>query len=351
MSEGAELLAALVRVPSPSGEEREAAALLAGWARARGLPVATGPEGVRLEVAGPAPGPLVLFASHLDTVPPGEGWTVDPHAAVVREGRLLGRGAVDAKASVASMAVAAGRLAAGGGPARGTLVVLATRCEETRDTTMPAALAALGRPPDHAIVGEPTGLEPAVAQRGLLVLEARWGGRQGHAARALPGENAILAAARDLPRLVETEFPRDPLLGETKVTPTRIDAGVARNVAPPDCRVLLDVRTTPAVPHAEVVRVLRRRTAGEIRVLSDRLHPASTPPGSRLLEAVSRARPGCRPFGSPTTSDWVFLRHVDAVKLGPGDSRLSHAPNEGIDLREVDAAAALYLAVAREVLG
>ncbi len=351
MPDATELLAALVRVPSPSGEEERVVALLARWAAARGLAVETGDAGVRIDVPGREPGPLLLFASHVDTVPPGEGWSVDPYGALVADGVLWGRGAVDAKASVAAMAVAAARLAAGGGPARGSLVLLATRCEETRETTMPAALEALGRDPDHAIVGEPTGLDPAVAQRGLLVLEARWRGRQRHAARALPGENAILAAARDLPLLAGTEFPPDPVLGETKVTPTEISAGIARNATPPGCRALLDVRTTPTVPHGEVVRRLRGRLSGELAVLSDRLHPAATPAGSPLLAAIRRVRPRCRPFGSPTTSDWVFLRHVDAVKLGPGPSELSHAPDERISLAEVEDAADTYLAIAREVLG
>lgn len=351
----AALLTELVRTPSPSGSEREVAAVLAGWLGSRGLDPVVDEAAVRLDVQGGRDGPSLLLASHLDTVPPGEGWTVDPYAGVVNGGRLIGRGAVDAKASVAAMAAAAAELAASGGPARGRLVLLATFAEETRDTTMPEALRRLGEPPDAAVVGEPTSLEPCIAQRGQLLLELVWEGEQAHAGWAADREprpaNAITLAARDLVALDDLTFDRrHPELGSIVVSPTIIEAGVARNVIPPRCSVVLDARTTPAYSHDEVVAAVAERVGGRVNVLSDRLVPAATPPGSRLLEAVRAVRPQARPFASPTCSDWVFLRHVDAVKLGPGDSRQSHAADEGIALDEVDAAARLYLDLAREVL-
>ncbi len=355
MGEAAALLPELVRIPSPSGREEAVARSLEAWARDRGLEVTRDETAVALRVRGRGEGPLLLLASHLDTVPPGEGWTVDPWEGVVRDGLLTGRGAVDAKASVAAMAAAAALLAASGGPSRGELVVLATYGEETRDTTMPEALRRLGRVPDAAVVGEPTGLEPAVAQRGLVIAEVRWRGRQVHAgwAASLPGPpaNAITAAARDLARLEGTLPGGDhPLLGPVTVTPTMLRAGVARNVTPPACTAILDVRTTPALDHAGVVAALRERLDGEVSVLSDRLEPAETPEGSALLAALGRVAPGLRPFGSPTASDWVWLRHVDALKLGPGDSRQSHRPDETVALAEVDRGAGLYAALAGEYL-
>ncbi len=354
MAEAAELLVELVRIPSPSGQEEAVARRLESWAAGRGLEAHRGPHGIRITVRGPRPGRRILLASHLDTVPPGEGWEIDPYAGWVREGVLTARGAVDAKASVAAMCVAAARVADGERPA-GDLVVLATFGEETRNTTMPAALRALERPPHAAIVGEPTGLEPAIAQRGLLILEARWRGEQLHAgwAATLPGRpaNAIFAAARDLAALEGLQFERlHPLLGRVAVTPTMLEAGLARNVTPPQCTCALDVRTTPAYEHGEIVERLRGAIAGEIEVLSDRLLPAETPPGSPLLEAVRRVLPKARPFGSPTASDWVWLRHLDALKLGPGDSTRSHRPDEAIELAQVDRAAEVYASVVREYL-
>ncbi len=355
MAEAAALLAELVRIPSPSGREEAAARHLEVWAAGRGLAVERDDAAVRIRVPGRAEGPLLLLATHLDTVPPGEGWTVDPWEGRVEDGRLTARGAVDAKASVAAMAAAAARVAAAGGPPRGELVVLATFSEETRDTTMPAALERLGRTPDAAVVGEPTGLEPAVAQRGLLILEARWRGEQLHAGWAAslpePPANAITAAARDLAALGELPLDREhPLLGRVAVTPTVLEAGVARNVTPPACTATLDVRTTPAWSHREIVELLREHLAAEITVLSERLLPAETPPGSALLAALQRLRPHARPFGSPTASDWVWLRRVDALKLGPGDSRQSHRPDETIELAEVERAAELHTALALEYL-
>ncbi len=355
MGEAARLLTELVRVPSPSGQEGAVARRLEEWATGRGLEVSRDETGVRMTVRGRSPGPSLLMASHLDTVPPGDGWKVDPYTGEIRDGILTARGAVDAKASVAAMAVAAAFLSSDGGPSSGELTVLATYAEETRHTTMPRALEMLERVPSAAVVGEPTGLQPAIAQRGLLILEARWRGEQIHAgwAASLPGRpaNAIFAAARDLAVLETLDFGREhPVLGHVTVTPTVLTAGVARNVTPPQCTCALDVRTTPAWGHDEIVERIRGAMEGELAVLSDRLLPAETPPGSRLLAAVMRVLPGSRPFGSPTASDWVWLRHLDALKLGPGDSTRSHRPNEAIELAEVDRAAAVYEALAREYL-
>jgi len=351
----AELLVGLVKVPSPSGGEAEAAALLAGWADGRVDAVEIDEAAVRLVVVGRDPGPTLLLASHLDTVPPGEGWSCDPYEGFVEDGWLTGRGAVDAKASVAAMAAAAVRLAAAGGPRRGRLVVLATNSEETRDTTMPEALVRLGAPPDFAVVGEPTGLEPATAQRGQLLLRLVWKGDQLHAGWVAGLEvrpvNAIERAAADLVQVAGLRLPRrHASLGDVAFTPTMLSAGVARNVTPPRCEAVLDVRTTPAYGHDEVTAAVRSAVGGEVEVISDRLVPTETPPGSALLAALRRVRPSVRPFASPTCSDWVFLRGVDAVKLGPGDSRQSHRPDERIELAEVARAAELYADLAAEVL-
>jgi len=313
-----------VRTASPSGREEAAAALLAEWAASRSLAVVRDETAVRITIPGARPGFTLVLASHLDTVPAGEGWTVDPLSATVRDGKLLGRGAVDAKASVAAIAAAAAALREAGGPAAGTLIVLATFSEETRDTTMPAALAALGRLPDAAIVGEPTSLRACIAQRGQLLLRLVWEGEQVHsgwaAEREAPPDNAIYAAARDL-LAVQALRPgrRHPRLGDVSITPTMLNAGVARNVTPPRCEAVLDVRTTPAWSHAELVEAIEAAVGATVEVISDRLVPAETPQSSALLAAIRRARPEVPEVTSPTCSDWVFLRATDAVKLGPGE--------------------------------
>ena len=117
-----------------------------------------------------------------------------------------------------------------------------------------------------------------------------------------------------------------------------LDAGVSRNVTPPVAKAILDIRSTPDWTHDEIADVLRGRLDSEVVVTSRRLVPCETPAGSRLLAAAARARPEARTFGSPTCSDWVFLRHTDAIKCGPGTSRRSHTPDEYVDLPEVTAA-------------
>ena len=185
-----ELLARLVRTPSPSGQEGAAAALLAAWAAERGLAVECDEASVRISVTSARPGPT-LRARLAPRHGPGRRG-VDRRPArrrLERDGRLYGRGAVDAKASVAAMSAAAAAVAAAGGPARGTLLVIASFCEETRDTTMPETLRRLGRLPDAAIVGEPTGLKACVAQRGQLLLRAIWEGEQVHSGWAAERES------------------------------------------------------------------------------------------------------------------------------------------------------------------
>ncbi|MDQ7088712.1 MAG: peptidase dimerization domain-containing protein [Acidobacteriota bacterium] len=204
-------------------------------------------------------------------------------------------------------------------------------------------------------MGEPTGLEPCIAQRGLLILEAIWEGAAVHAGWAAELEarpaSALDAAVRGLARLEGLELaPKDSVLGRTVATPTVMQAGSARNVTPERASVVLDVRTTPVADYDTLRRRLADAMGAEIRVISDRLRPARTPEGSRLLALLLEQRPDAVPFASPTSSDWVFLRDVDAIKLGPGDSRLSHTSREAMPLTEVEEGVRLYLDLARAFL-
>ena len=207
--------------------------------------------------------------------------------------------------------------------------------------------------PNAAVVGEPAGLDFAVAQRGLMMVDLVACGTQGHAGHAdAPGfKNALIELARDLVRLEGLSDDREhPLLGRVTATPTIAEAGVGRNVKPKTARALLDVRSTPDWTHAEIAERLRASLASEVVVVSERLVPCQTPHGSRLLEAALRERPTSRRYGSPTCSDWVFLKDVDVVKCGPGDTRLSHTPDEWVSLAEDRAAREFYVRLAQEYL-
>ncbi len=348
-----ELLRELVATPSVSGSEegvgRLVEATVGGW----GLRVVRDDAGVRVEVPGRAAGPTLALVSHLDVVPPGHGWTRDPFQPTIEEGRMYGRGAGDAKASVAAMLHAARDVADAGGPATGRLVVILGYGEETRNTTMPRAVAATGTV-DAAVIGEPTNLNFAVAQRGLMMADLVARGDQRHAGYAAADGNfinAITALAADLARLdaVAADRPH-PVLGLPTVTPTMLEAGISRNVTPPVARAVLDIRSTPAWPHEELAARLRADLDSEVVITSDRLVPCEAPAGSRLLAAASRLRPAAEHYGSPTCSDWVFLRDRDAFKCGPGTSRRSHTADEYVDLFEVSEARQFYAQLATEYL-
>ena len=354
MPDEIELLARIVAIPSVSGEEEALARYVEEKARGWGLDATRDELAVRVEVRGRKPGPTIALVSHLDVVPPGKGWTRDPFTATVEGTRLYGRGSGDAKASVSAMLTAAKDVADAGGPETGRLLVLLGYGEETRHTTMERAVATAGKI-DAAVVGEPTNLDLAVAQRGLMMVDLLADGDQRHAGyAAADGEfrNAVLVLARDLLELDGLFTGRShPVLGHTTATPTMLEAGVSRNVTPPVAKAILDIRSTPDWTHDEVADVLRRSLASNVVVTSQRLVPCETPAGSRLLSVARRVRPESRTFGSPTCSDWVFLRHTDAVKCGPGTSRRSHTPDEYVDLPEVSVARGFYGELVRAYLG
>jgi acetylornithine deacetylase len=254
---------------------------------------------------------------------------------------------------VAAMLCAAKDLIDAGGLEVGRLLVLLGYGEETKNTTMERAVARAG-PIDASVVGEPTNLAFAIAQRGLLMADLLAQGDQRHAGyAAADGEftNATLVLARDLLRLGELfESRSHPVLGHTIATPTMLEAGVSRNVTPPVAKAVLDIRSTPDWTHEELAEELRNALTCEVIVTSRRLVPCETPAGSRLLDTASRLRPGATHFGSPTCSDWVFLRHCDAFKCGPGTSRRSHTADEYVDTPEVMAARGFYADLARAYL-
>ncbi len=340
----------LVAVPSMSGNEIGAAEFVADYARRAGLDVVRDETSVRLSVGDEQAGPTLVLASHLDVVPPGDGWSRDPFVPVIEGDRLYGRGSGDAKASVSAMVHALIDVAHHRHDLKGRLLAIFSYGEETRFATMPEAVQRAGRL-DAALVGEPTNLQLAIAQPGLMMVDLVAHGDQHHAGHAADAAhaNAITALAGAIIRLEGIVAERvHPVLGVTTATPTMLEAGVSRNVTPPRAKAVLDVRSTPLWPHDELEAALIARLPCEVIVTSKRLVPCETPAGSRLLAAAQRVAPAAQSFGSPTCSDWCFLRHLDALKVGPGTSRRSHTPDEFVDLPEVTAARMFYANVAQE---
>jgi acetylornithine deacetylase len=338
----------LVAIPSLSQEEGPAADFVTEIVRAAGLPVERLDDNVYFQLGDGED--RLLLNSHLDVVPPSAEHPFPPFAPTVRDGKVYGRGAVDAKASVAAMLAAVLDLAREGFDPRGGAVWVAfTACEEIGGGYNGLEALRPHLPPLSAgLVGEPTDLLPCTAQKGLLILHVEAHGKTAHAARAHLGDNAIVHAARDVLRLAKHTFERhDSLLGSPTVSVTVIEGGTARNVVPDRCRLTLDVRSVPAYTHEELAAEIASVVEGEVCVFSDRIVPTSTPADARIVRACREALPAAEPFGSPTTSDWIFLRDVPVVKIGPGSSLLSHTAEEHVVEAEVLRAVGVYRDIIR----
>jgi acetylornithine deacetylase len=343
----ANLLEHLVATPSVSGEEQRIADLVQDLASGRGLRVERYRNNVVFRIgsgrfgSAAIPGPRLLLNSHLDTVPPGEGWTDDPFTPAWRDSRLHGLGANDAKGCVAAILSAAFLLAEH--PPEGELVVALTAEEETGGQGLATILDRIG-PLDAAVIGEPTGLQVCTAQRGLLVMRCTARGSGGHAAHAeAPGiENAIHKAARDISRVAAMRFPPHPLLGAAKPQVTQVGGGRQRNQVPDTCEFFVDLRTDPGQDHDGLAMMFRATLESEVAIHSKRYLPKGTDSRHPLVRAALAAAGAGSPVGSSTTSDWAFLGDVPAVKVGPGDTLRSHRPDEYLALAELEAGVAFY---------
>ena len=345
----------LVATPSVSGDEVASVALLCSFLQDHGATVErVGGSLVAWTGKAPVNGdvesvPLVVLNTHVDTVPPAPGWTREPYRAASEAGKVFGLGANDAKASVAAMLGAF--LAVSEVDLPFALALMLVRGEETKSVGTSEVVAEFerrGLVPAMAVVGEPTGLDLAVAQKGLLVLELVARGEAAHAAhaRTLGVRNAIVALARDLAAVaalsVQDGGALDPYLGRATVEPTVVSGGSARNVVPAEARAVLDCRTVPAEPPEALLARLRAVVESELVVLSDRLVPVATDASSALVAAALRARPEAQLYGSATLSDLTFFRGVPAVKVGPGRSERSHRPDEFVLEDEIVAGAQFY---------
>ena len=334
------LLERLVAARSPSGEEGPAVAVFEDWAAAAGLTVHARGQNRWVERVAAAPGPTLLLLSHYDTVPATAQWTRPPWTPTHEGDRLYGLGANDAKGCLAAMMVAFAQVRLG----RGRVVLCAAAEEETGRNGFETVVGALG-PLDAAIVGEPTALELAVAQNGLLVLDCVASGRAGHAARPHLADNAIYTMARDILAVEALDLPlRHPVAGATTHAVTVAQAGERHNVIPGQARWTVDLRTTDAYAPEELTALVQARVASTVHVRSDRFRAVSTPPASAILAAARAARPQAATFSSPTLSDWAHLRDVAAVKWGPGRSEVSHTADEWVQLPMVREAVGAYQA-------
>lgn len=345
-AETLELLRKLVAIPSLSGQEAAAADFVQSWLDGADLGPRRWRNNLVCEIGSGRP--RLLLNSHLDTVPPSSGWSADPFAPRIEAGQLTGLGANDAKGCAVALMLAAREWASSGtGP--GTLVLAITAEEETGGpggiTSILPQLGAL----DAAVIGEPTGLAPCVAQRGMLLLSCEAVGQSGHVAHVadLGLANAIHLAAHDIAVLEGMQFDRHPLLGECQAQVTLIEGGISANQVPDRCRFTVDLRTLPGMDHKAMAGEIGARLQSSLSIRSERYLPVSTPDTHPIARACIRAS-GKASIGSATVSDWSLLGGVPAVKMGPGESARSHRPDEFIMQDELSEAVSVYTAAVRE---
>ena len=339
----------LVEIRSVSGEEAEIADFAQTWLAERGVRVERLGNSV-LAQRGDTSNGVLLLNSHLDTVPPSGDWSLEPFAATSVGDRVHGLGSNDAKASVAAMMAAF--VACDNAPDRRGVLLTLVEGEETKGEGTRTAFAELARrqvKPAGLVFGEPTGLDIAVAQKGLVILELLAHGTACHVAHAerLQAKNALSVLAHDLVALESVDLGGEhPFLGRTTMSPTQASAGVAHNVIPALATAVLDLRTTPELAPEELADRVRAKVTSEVVLRSSRLQPTSIDPRHPLVEAAQRARPDASLFGSPTLSDMArvpaFFPGAPAIKVGPGRTERSHTADEFITVDELAAGAAFF---------
>ena len=326
------LLQRLIQIPSISGQEDAACTLLADWMTAEGCT----PHRVGNNLwASCGDGPeTVLLNAHIDTVKPAASYTCDPFGGECDGTTIYGLGANDDGGSVIAMLAVFMELLKA--PIPGKRIVLSLTAEEENSgrNGIELLLPHIG-PIDYAIVGEPTSLKMAVAERGLMVLDAEAHGKAGHAARE-EGVNALYIALDDIQTLRQYAFDKvSPFLGKVKMTTTMIHAGTQHNVVPDTCTFVVDIRSNGLYANEEILRVLQPMVQSTLTARSTRLNATST---DLELPIVKRAQAlGIELFGSPTLSNMALLS-CPKVKFGPGDSARSHTADEYIHIHEIEQA-------------
>ena len=281
----------------------------------------------------------ILLNSHMDTVKPASGWTKDPFTPEETEDdRLYGLGSNDAGASVVSLYAAFSQLIQREQPYN--LIFLASCEEEVSGKNGIESVLGLLPPVSFAVVGEPTGMRPAVAEKGLMVLDCLARGKSGHAARD-EGVNAIYEAMRDIEWFRTYQFPeKSDFLGPVKMSVTMIQAGTQHNVVPDKCEYVVDVRSNEFYSNEQLFKAIQASVKSEVKARSFRLNSSRTDLGHPFVRRAILL--GREPFGSPTLSDQALMP-FPSVKMGPGDSARSHSADEYIALPEIREAIDLYV--------
>ena len=290
--------------------------------------------------------PTILLNSHHDTVKPNAGYTRDPFDAAIENGKLFGLGSNDAGGCLVSL-IATFLYFYDKPDLKHNLCLAATAEEEISGINgLELIIPELGKL-EFGIVGEPTLMQLAIAERGLMVLDCTTHGVAGHAARE-EGENAIYKALSDIEWFRNYKFPKESeSFGSVKMSVTIINAGSQHNVVPASCVFTVDVRVTDAYRNEEVLEIIRQHVSCDVKPRSVRLKPSSIDKSHPIVQAGIKL--GRTTYGSPTTSDQSLL-DIPSLKIGPGDSARSHTADEFVYVDELREGIELYIKMLGAVL-
>ncbi|HLT86002.1 MAG TPA: M20 family metallo-hydrolase [Sphingobacterium sp.] len=347
IEEATSLLKQLIALPSFSKEENDTADLLCRFFYEKGV----GYERMGNNVWAynkykDDTKPCILLNSHHDTVKPNSGYTKDPFDPMVTEGKLFGLGSNDAGGCLVSL-IAAFLYYYEQEDLHYNICLLASAEEEISGKNgIEEAIKHIGQMA-FAIVGEPTRLDMAVAEKGLMVLDCEAVGVAGHAARE-EGENAIYKAVEAIDWFRTFQFPKvSSYLGPVKMSVTVVNGGTQHNVVPASCTFVVDVRTTDVYNNLEVLDIIKQHVSIEVTPRSTRLNPSTIDLDHPIVQSGMRL--GAKTFGSPTMSDQALLP-IPSVKVGPGDSARSHSADEYIFLSEIEQGITFYVDLLKNVL-
>lgn len=341
------LLSSLIEIPSLSREEENTASCISDFLMQRGVKVnRVGNNIMALNHYFDASKPTILLNSHHDTVKPNPGYTKDPFQAIIEDDKLYGLGSNDAGGCLVAL-IAAFLFYHTDNNLSYNLCLVASAEEEVSGKG--GIEKAYKHIPicDFAIVGEPTLLNLAVAEKGLMVLDCKAHGESGHAARE-EGVNAIYKAIEDINWFQTYHFPKQSsFLGPVKMSVTMIEAGAQHNVVPATCTFVVDVRTTDVYSNMEVLEIIKEHVHAEVTPRSTRLNPSTIDQNHPIVQ--SGISLGKTMYGSPTMSDQALIP-IQSIKVGPGDSARSHTADEFIYLHEIEDGVRFYIDILHHVI-
>jgi len=344
--EAIELLKKLISKQSFSGEESETALLIMRWFSNHNIEFESKVHNVwAVNKHFDLSKKTILLNSHHDTVKPNKGYTRDPLKPDVVDGKLYGLGSNDAGGCLVSLLATFTYFYERTDLKYNFLMVASAEEENTGPNSLVSIVPILPEI-DFAIVGEPTLMNLAIAEKGLMVLNCEAKGTSGHAAHG-NADNAIYNAIDDINWFQTYEFPKvSETLGKVKMSVTQIEAGSQHNVIPSSCKYVVDVRVTDCYTNQEVFEIVAENVKSEVCPRSQRLNSSSIPKDHPVVLAGIKL--GRETYGSPTISDQAILT-CPSLKLGPGESLRSHTADEFIYVEEIVEGVDLYIKILEEI--